>query len=312
MSDETSSAVPLLPAAPAPLPAPLVVLTGLSGAGKQMAARHFEDMKWQVIDNLPPRLLPLVADERVAGNSITPLCMVCDVRGGHIADIPAALDTLTMRQEKPILLFLDASDEELVRRFKETRRSHPLFDTQGGILAAIAEERRLLDPLRERADMVIDTTGLHPSDLRHRLLTAFAPTGALHQHPLVVTVTSFGFKHGIPLDVDLMFDVRFLRNPHYEPTLRPYDGRNAEVEAYVLADERTLCFLDRLYDLIGWTLPHYVSEGKAYLTIGIGCTGGRHRSVVVTEKLTFFLRERGYRVLVQHRDAEREPRRRTD
>lgn len=284
-----------------------VILTGMSGAGKQMASRQFEDMKWRVIDNLPPRLLRMVAEERSADDPGTPLCVVSDVRGGRIHDLLPEINALDGSGTRPILLFLDASDEELVRRFKETRRPHPLFDSAGGILPAIAEERRLLDNLRERADLIIDTTGLHGSDLRSRLQEAFTGVAALRQPPLTVTVVSFGFKHGIPLDVDLMFDVRFLRNPHYVSTLRPYDGRNPEVEAYVMGDERTTCFLERLYDLVGWCLPHYISEGKAYLTIGIGCTGGRHRSVVVGEKLGTFLTERGYRVVVQHRDTERDP-----
>jgi len=142
--------------------------------------------------------------------------------------------------------------------------------------------------------------------LRGRLLDDFSPTEELRRHPLTVTIASFGFKHGTPLDADLLFDVRFLRNPHYDDALRPLDGRDPAVAAYVLADERTTCFLDRLYDLVGWTLPHYVAEGKAYLTIGIGCTGGRHRSVVVAEQLGRFIADRGYRVLVQHRDLGRE------
>lgn len=291
-------------------PARVVVLTGMSGAGKQLAARHFEDMRWRVIDNLPPRLLPLVLDERDQHDTNDsqeelPLCVVCDVRGGRIEDLLPALATLEEAGTRPTLVFLEASDEELVRRFKETRRTHPLFDQAGGILPAIAEERRYLGVVRERADIVIDTTDLHAADLRARLLDTFALTREDRQHPLTVTVASFGFKHGVPLDADLVFDVRFLRNPHYDDTLRPFDGRTEAVERYVMADERTEAFLERLYDLVGWSLPHYVSEGKAYLTVGIGCTGGRHRSVVVAEKLSRFLRERGYRVLTQHRDVGR-------
>jgi len=279
----------------------LVILTGMSGAGKQLAARYFEDMKWRVVDNLPPRLLPeLVRSEGEAG---VPLCVVCDVRGGHIADLIPVLSDL---RGNVTLLFLDAADEELLFRFKETRRPHPLFDSAKGILPAIEAERHLLYPLRERADIVLDTTGLSPQDFRSALTEAFAANGELRQHPLTVTVASFGFKHGIPLDADLLFDVRFLRNPHYNDTLRPRDGRDTEVEAYVMADEKTPCFLERLYDMVGWSLPHYIAEGKAYLTVGIGCTGGRHRSVVVAEKLAKFLQERGYRVLLQHRDLARE------
>lgn len=288
-----------------PLPLlPVVVLTGMSGAGKQQASRYFEDMRWRVVDNLPPRLLPVLLSEPADNETAepTPLCLVCDVRGGRIGDLLPVLDSLT---EKPTLLFLDASDESLIQRFKETRRTHPLFDSENGILPAIARERELLAPVKERADMVVDTTGLLPNDLRARLLDAFGPQNVLRQHPLTVTVASFGFKHGTPLDADLLFDVRFLRNPYYTEELRPLTGQNPLVNDYVMDDERTGAFLDRLYDLVGWSLPHYVSEGKAYLTIAIGCTGGRHRSVVVAEKLGTFLRDRGYRVLVQHRDTHR-------
>lgn len=294
----------------------IVVLTGMSGAGKALAARYFEDMRFRVVDNLPPRLLPLVAVEKrgtgqdgaegdQAGDD-APLCLVCDVRGGRIADLLPALDLLIENGGRPTLLFLDASDEALVQRFKETRRTHPLFlSAGGGILPAIARERELLAPIKERADLVVDTSGLAPADLRHLLLDGFAAPEH-RQHPLTVTVASFGFKYGTPLDVDLLFDVRFLRNPHYVDALRPYDGRDSAVEEYVMGDDRTQCFLERLYDLVGWSLPHYVSEGKAYLTVGIGCTGGKHRSVVVAEKLARFLRERGYRVISQHRDAHRD------
>jgi UPF0042 nucleotide-binding protein len=294
----------------------VVVLSGMSGAGKQLAARYFEDMKWRVVDNMPPRLLPLLVDEReqsAHGESgqHTGLCAVCDVRGGRISDLLPSLELLAETGTRPVLVFLEASDEELVRRFKETRRTHPLFDSSGGVLPAIACERSLLGLVREQADLVIDTTDLHPADLRGRLVEAFAPQHlgglgqASRQQPLTVTVASFGFKHGVPLDADLVFDVRFLRNPHYDDMLRPHDGRNKAVEAFVMADERTGSFLERLYDLVGWSLPHYVSEGKAYLTIGIGCTGGRHRSIVVSEKLAQFIRDRGYPVLVQHRDVYR-------
>ena len=286
--------------------APVVVLTGMSGAGKQSAGRIFEDMAWRVVDNLPPRLLPLlIAEREQEGKAGKPLCVVCDVRGGRIRDLLPQLDALTESGKRPTLLFLDASDEELVCRFKETRRPHPLFDEAGGVLPAIARERELLESLRERADMVVDTSETSASEMRRRLLAAFGASSAAYQYPLTVTVASFGFKHGIPTDADLLFDVRFLRNPHYVDALRLRDGRDPEVAAYVAADERTDAFLERMYDLVGWTLPHYVAEGKAYLTIGIGCTGGRHRSVMVAERLGGFLRDRGYRALVQHRDLNR-------
>lgn len=294
------------PLADTPKQPRLVVLTGMSGAGKQLVARYFEDMKWRVVDNLPPRLLPDLVREESRDMDCRTLCAVCDMRGGHIADLIPTLEQMEREGLSATLFFLEASDEELLHRFKETRRPHPLFDQSGGILPAIATERQMLNPLRARADIVLDTTGLSPQELRNALLDSFAETGELRQHPLTVTIASFGFKHGTPLDADLLFDVRFLKNPHYEDALRPRDGRDPEVEAFVMADERTTCFLERIYDLVGWTLPHYITEGKAYLTIGIGCTGGKHRSVVVAEKLAKFLQDRGYRVILQHRHVKRE------
>ena len=291
-----------------------MVLSGMSGAGKQLAAKCFEDMGWRVVDNLPPHLLldlalatpGLASLEK--GDPPGRLCVVCDVRAGGDelgAALLPAVAALKGRGVRPVLLFLEASDEALLQRFKETRRTHPLFLARKGILPALHAERVLLVPVKEHADYVIDTTSLAPVDLRAELLALFDDR-ELRQHPLLVTVRSFGFKHGLPLDADLVFDVRFLRNPHYVEELRPYDGRHTPVEKYVMADERTACFLDRLYDLVGWSLPQYVAEGKAYLTIAIGCTGGQHRSVVVAEKLACFLRDRGYGVLIQHRDVGRQ------
>ncbi|MBC7805565.1 MAG: RNase adapter RapZ [Akkermansiaceae bacterium] len=273
----------------------------MSGAGKQAAQRTFEDLGWRVVDNLPPRLLPMVAAQSKDDDN-KPLCLVCDVRGGHIADLLPAYEILNETGIKGVLLFLDASDETLLRRFKETRRTHPLFTETGGIIPAIAREREYLAPLKERADRVIDTSASAPGELRGLLMDEYA-TAERKQHPITVTVASFGFKYGMPQDADLLFDVRFLSNPFYVPELKAHTGLDEEVIRYVMGDERTEAFLERLYDLVGWSLPHYVSEGKAYLTIGIGCTGGKHRSVVVAEKLAHFLRDRGYRVLVQHRDA---------
>ncbi len=277
---------------------PVVVLTGMSGAGKQTAARSFEDMGWQVVENIPPRLFsPLFAgmpkDE--------PLCIVNDVRSGEFEALPAGILSLSV---VPTLVFLDSRDEILIRRFKETRRPHPFFFEAGGILPAIALERARLTSLKEQADLVIDTSGMSMPELQAFLRERFAAPEH-QQQPITVTVASFGFKHGTPLDADLLFDVRFLRNPYYNQALREKDGRDEEVRVFVEADERTGAFLERLYDLVGWSLPHYIAEGKAYLTIGIGCTGGKHRSVMISEKLSAFLKALGYRVLTQHRDVER-------
>ncbi len=274
-----------------------VVLTGLSGAGKQLACLCFEDMGWRVVENVPPSLIaPLllsIPDES--------LCLLSDIRSGQVEALLPALDTLP---EHPTVVFLDASDDALVRRFKETRRPHPLFKSAQGILPAITAERDALASLKARADVVLDTSGLSSAELRGQLTEHFGEKGQ-SASPLTVTVASFGFKHGTPLDADILFDVRFLNNPYYVEELRGKDGRDPEVEAFVMADERSAEFLEKLYDLVGFTLPHYIAEGKAYLTIGIGCTGGKHRSVALAEKLGQFLSERGYRVLVQHRDVEK-------
>lgn len=277
---------------------PVVVLTGMSGAGKQTAARSFEDMGWQVVENIPPRLFSSL----LAGMpKDEPLCIVNDVRSGEFEALPAGILSLSVA---PTLVFLDSSDEILIRRFKETRRPHPFFFEAGGILPAIALERARLTSLKEQADLVIDTSGMSMPELQAFLRERFAAPEH-QQQPITVTVASFGFKHGTPLDADLLFDVRFLRNPYYNQALREKDGRDEEVRVFVEADERTGAFLERLYDLVGWSLPHYIAEGKAYLTIGIGCTGGKHRSVMISEKLSVFLKALGYRVLTQHRDVER-------
>ena len=284
----------------------LVILTGMSGAGKALAAKTFEDMAFTVVDNLPPVLLPeLVAQCREGGDQAPSrrLAVVVDARTGvFFVDLEPALRRVQEQGVKPTVLFLDATDEVLVQRFKETRRRHPLFDDNGGILGSIQAERDLLEGTKEAADKVVDTSDLDPPQLRGLLLADFGLEPDKNQG-LTVTITSFGFKYGLPLDADLVFDVRFLNNPHYVDELRPFDGRDGRVEEFVMADPDTAPFLHKLYDLIDWSIPQYVEEGKAYLTIAIGCTGGRHRSVVVSEKLGQYLRARDYRVLVQHRDV---------
>jgi UPF0042 nucleotide-binding protein len=214
------------------------------------------------------------------------------------------LEAVRSRGIRPILLFLDASDPVLVQRFKETRRRHPLYDEHGGILGSLRAERDLLESVREAADQVIDTSDLSVQALRETLVAEFAAERDKNQG-LTITVSSFGFKYGLPLDADLVFDVRFLINPHYVDALRALNGRDAQVQAYVATDEALVPYLDKLYDLMAFTLPRYIAEGKAYLMVAIGCTGGQHRSVMISEKLAEFLRGQGYRVLVQHRDVKR-------
>lgn len=286
----------------------LVVITGMSGAGKAAAAKVFEDMAYTVVDNLPPVLLPELVEKCVSGGEPPPgqrLAVVIDARSGaFLMGLEPALTLVHEAGVKPTVLFLDASDGVLVQRFKETRRRHPLFEDHGGILGSIVAERGLLENIKESADKIVDTSDMSASELRNLLLSEFSPAPDKNQG-LIVTVNSFGFKYGLPLDADLVFDVRFLVNPHYVDDLRPYDGRNQIIEEFVMRDPDSGLFLDKLFDLLDWSVPRYVAEGKAYLTVAIGCTGGRHRSVVVSEKLGEHLSRRGYRVLVQHRDVNK-------
>ena len=285
----------------------LIIITGMSGAGKATAVKVFEDLGYTVVDNLPPALLlDLVQDyDSARGKKEMSLAAVIDARSGPLfVHWQIALQTVRQAGLSPVILFLDASDSVLVQRFKETRRRHPLFDEQVGILGTVQAERLLLEGLKETADKVIDTSEMDAHDLRNMLLTTFR-TSDDPNHGLNITVVSFGFKYGLPLDADLVFDVRFLINPHYVDELRAYDGRNQLVEEYVMRDKDSPIFLQKLQDLMDFTIPQYVEEGKAYLTVAIGCTGGRHRSVVMAEKLGADLRSKGNRILVRHRDVNR-------
>ena len=249
---------------------PLVLLTGMSGAGKSLAASVFEDIGWTVIDNFPAAWM-----QRLGQVVDRPLCIICDTRGGDLTGMHAAIASW---QVKPTVVFLDATDEVLVRRFKETRRSHPMFAVSGGIIPAIVAERQALASLKAEADVTIDTTVLTALQLRQALRQRFSLDQA-SDSSLIVSVVSFGFKHGSPLDADLVFDVRFLQNPFYIAELRLHSGLDEDVQHFIDRDERTSVLLQKLSDLVEWTIPHYSDEGKAYLTIAIGCTGGRHRSV---------------------------------
>lgn len=280
-----------------------VIITGISGSGKSQALRIFEDLGYYCVDNLPPALLPQLAD---LGNGRSPnIACVVDVRAGTGLDaLEPALEELSKRELNTTILFLEASDPVLVNRFKETRRKHPLLLEAGGILPSIQRERELLTDLKDHAHKVIDTSDHTPRSLSQLLGELFADrTGP--QAGMVITIVSFGFKHGLPLDADLVFDVRFLANPHYVRELRWQDGQQAGVIEFVKQDPLTEPFLQKLYDLVTFTIPPYIQEGKAYLTIAVGCTGGRHRSVMVTEELASFLRSRGYEPLVQHRDIKK-------
>jgi len=280
-----------------------VVLTGLSGAGKSQAIRALEDLGYFCVDNLPVALLPMLAELTLrAGNEIARAAVVVDVREGKmLEEVPRVFRRLkAMRNLHPVLIFLDASDEVLVRRFSETRRPHPLAPNRSAI-EGIHEERERMKPLRKLAEHIVDTSKLTVHELRHafRNVEGGRSPGA----QLVVTVLSFGFKHGIPVDSDLLFDVRFLPNPHFIPTLRPHTGRDREVRAFLDKSDATHEFLEHTLNLLRFLVPQYVAEGKTYLTVGIGCTGGRHRSVMIAEAIKKGLAGlKGVQPRVRHRD----------
>jgi UPF0042 nucleotide-binding protein len=282
--------------------APLVlVITGMSGAGRSTASDTLEDLGWYVIDNLPPALIGPVTELAAApGSSVSRLCLVTDVRGREFfADLEGAIADLRAAGSDVRIVFLEADDDVLVRRFEETRRRHPA-DDGGGLLAGIANERRLLSALREHADLIVDTSGDTVHDLRDQIIDLLSgPTGT----GLQVNVMSFGFKRGTPREADLLFDVRFLPNPHWVDELRPLDGRDAPVRDYVFGQPIAGPFMERLEGLLDVALPGYVAERKRYLTIAIGCTGGKHRSVAIAEHLAAHLSgHEGISVRTVHRD----------
>ena len=280
-----------------------VVLTGLSGSGKSQAIRALEDLGYFCVDNLPIALLPMLAELTLrAGNEISRAAVVVDVREGRmLAELPPVLRKLkVMRNLNPVLIFLDASDDVLVRRFSETRRPHPLAPDRSA-LEGIREERELMKPLRRLADHVVNTSGMTVHELRHAFRDVEG--GRAPGSQLVVTILSFGFKHGIPVDSDLLFDVRFLPNPHFVPKLRPHTGRDKEVRAFLEKSDATHEFLEHTLNLLRFLIPQYVAEGKSYLTVGIGCTGGRHRSVAMAEAIKKGLAGlKGVQARVRHRD----------
>ena len=280
-----------------------VVLTGLAGSGKSQAIRALEDLGYFCVDNLPIELLPMLADLTLrAGSEISRAAVVVDIREGRmLEEFPRAYARLQQNERlNPVLIFLEAKVPTLVRRFSETRRPHPLAPDRSAI-EGIREEKKAMQKVRRMADHIVDTTEMTVHELRH----AFTGVAAGHAPggQLVVTILSFGFKHGIPVDSDLLFDVRFLPNPHFVPELRPNTGRDASVVRYINKSKATHEFLTHTLNLLKFLVPQYVHEGKTYLTIGIGCTGGRHRSVAIAEALKKGLSGiQGVRVRVKHRD----------
>jgi UPF0042 nucleotide-binding protein len=285
-----------------------VVITGFSGAGKSTAMNVFEDAGYFCVDNLPPEMIRSLVELFVhKGSKVERAAVVSDVRGGvYFEALRAVVDDLDALGINHHMLFLDASEQTLVTRYKETRRRHPLAP-DGSVAAGVASERALLEELRSRADLVIDTTGMSAAMLRGKIADEFLP----HQKAgrMAVTFMSFGFKHGPPREEDLAFDVRFLPNPHYEPQLRELTGLDQRVVDYIGRDERLEELYVRLNALLDYLLPQYIAEGKAHLVIAIGCTGGRHRSVAIAEHLAARYREDDdLDVAVAHRDIDKPPR----
>jgi UPF0042 nucleotide-binding protein len=281
----------------------LVIVTGLSGAGKTQAVRCLEDLGYFCVDNLPPTLIPKFAELTSQTQGLDQVALVLDIRGGQFFDsLFEALTYLDNQGFKYEILFLEASNETLVRRFKETRRRHPL-SPQGLILAGVTAERERMQELRGRASKIIDTSELSPQKLKEQVTELFAD---VEHSKLVITVMSFGFKYGIPLDADLVMDVRFLPNPFYLENLRPFTGHDPQVRDFVMDSPVTRGFIDKFTNMLSYVLPYYVKEGKTLLVVAIGCTGGQHRSVTLANKIGEILKEfPEYRVMVTHRDIMR-------
>jgi UPF0042 nucleotide-binding protein len=281
--------------------AEFVIVTGLSGAGRSQAGATFEDLGWFVVDNLPTALIldfAALATAPESGRDRVVLVVGRDIE--QVGELVPAVEELRRQGITVRTLFLDASDEVLVRRFEGTRRRHPLGREK--VLEAVAVERERLMPIRATADLVIDTTDLNVNQLRDRLIHLFMDRGG---EPMLITVVSFGFKYGLPPDVDNVFDVRFLPNPHWVPELRELTGLDDRVRSFVLESDGALEFVGRVDDLLSFLLPSYVKEGKSYISVAVGCTGGRHRSVVLAEEMAVRIRKQGFGAAVFHRDIAR-------
>ena len=280
--------------------AEIVLITGLSGAGRSGTANVLEDLGWNVIDNLPTALVGKIVElAAVPGSAVDRLALVA---GRQHGDILPNVTAIRAEGHDLTVLFLDASSSELVKRYDATRRRHPMAQDAEGLIEAIELERAVLEPVREAADLVIDTTGLNVHELRERVTVAF---DAAQSEQMQLAVESFGYKHGLPLDADIVMDVRFLPNPHWVDELRPLTGHDPVVRDYVLNRDQTREFLERFSQLVLVLLPSYRAEGRNYLTVAVGCTGGRHRSVAIVAELADRLRTSGITVRTTHRDVSR-------
>lgn len=277
-----------------------VIVTGLSGAGKTEATRTLEDMDYFCVDNLPPKLIPKFAEACNTGN-IEKVALIIDIRGGiFFDDLFESLLYLKGNELEYEILFLDASDEVLVKRYKEARRSHPLSH-EGRVITGIERERKRLREVRDRANIIIDTSKYKIRDLREKLSMHYG-NDVVMEKQISVTILSFGFKYGIPVDSDLVFDVRFIPNPFYIPELKQFSGNDEQVKEYVLKQEETKGFIEKLEDMLRFLIPNYIKEGKRQLIIAIGCTGGRHRSVAIANSIYESLEEDNFNARIEHRD----------
>lgn len=284
-----------------------IVITGISGAGKSLVAKHLEDEGFYCIDNLPPLLIPKIAE--ICSQSyrkMDKIALVIDIRGGELLnDLFPALDALGGEGHTFEILFMEASDKVVIKRYKESRRSHPLAQ-EGRLLKGIAEERRVLQKIKDRADYVIETSNLTPKQLKDAI------TGIIGQDStfrgLIINIISFGFKYGVPIECDLIFDVRFIPNPFYIESMKRLTGKHENVKEYVLKMPETVEFLDKLNSMLDFLIPNYVKEGKSQLVIGIGCTGGRHRSVAIADELHKSLSDKQHRTVIEHSDIEKDGR----
>ena len=280
----------------------LVILTGLSGSGKSTVLKAFEDMGYYCVDNLPVDLIPIFAELHAASEGgLQRAALLVDAREGlQLAKLPGLLKHL--RRDHPIILvYIEATEDALLRRYSETRRPHPLGKDYS-VRESLRQEELLMEPIRKLADVVIDTTQFNVHELRHFINERFKSEST---RPLLVSLVSFGYKFGVPTDADLMFDVRFLPNPHFVPKLRRFTGKNARVRRYIQSFPQTGEFLRRMQSLLAYLIPHYIDEGKSYLTIAFGCTGGKHRSVMMAEWMKNALAKKGFATRVVHRDIDK-------
>ena len=280
----------------------LVILTGLSGSGKSTVLKAFEDMGFYCVDNLPVELIPIFAELHEAGEGdFSRAALLVDAREGmQLHKLPGLLKEL--RKDHPIsLVYIEANEDALLRRYSETRRPHPLGKDHS-VRESLQNERELMAPIRRLADVVIDSTQFNVHELRSFITRRFKNPD---RHPMLISVVSFGYKYGVPNDADLIFDVRFLPNPHFVPALRKYTGRDAKVRKFIRSFPQTGEFLRRMESLLAYLMPHYIEEGKSYLTVAFGCTGGKHRSVMLAEEIKKALEKRKYATKVIHRDIEK-------